>query len=314
MKGATTMTDVYENSFQVSEDAELSVSSIAGQIDVRAGEGTEIRIHATKHGSEGSREQTEVEAVQDGNRVTVRTRGGDSGIFGTKRNLCAVDYEIRVPVGCRVEARAVSADIRVAGTQAPVTTESVSGDIQIADASGSCSVTSVSGDVTAERVSGRLTARSTSGDVEVDASRLESFNFNSVSGNVQVESPLAAGEQYFARTVSGDLVLRVPPSTGATIQMKSVSGDVTSDLPAQIIKAGRRHWQGIINGGGAHVELNSVSGDLRIIAVPGEAPTGSAPAPAESRASDVDVSAVLSALESGEIGVEEAMGRIKAMR
>jgi DUF4097 and DUF4098 domain-containing protein YvlB len=221
----------------------------------------------------------------------------------------------------------------------------VSGDLTVTDVSGDCGMTTVSGDVHARHISGSLTVRTTSGDVRLTDSQLDHFNLNSVSGDFTIETPLTPGQHYLARTVSGDLKVLVPPGTGATIQMKSMSGDVISELPAEIIKAGRRHWQGRINGGGANVEMNSVSGDLRFahsgISGAPNPPSGSAPetggfegspavqsSSAETAAGDApsspvvadtpnaqdETNAILKALEQGEISVEEAMEKLDALR
>ena len=93
-------------------------------------------------------------------------------------------------------------------------------------------------------------AHNTSGSLDVRDSRLPEFHCHSVSGRLAIETPLS-GRQYHLHTVSGSVRVQIPPDTGVTVQMKSVSGDVTCDLPAQIVKSGRRSWQGVINGGGA---------------------------------------------------------------
>jgi hypothetical protein len=309
-----TGSEIYDEEFPVGEGAELTVSTISGRIEVRGGEGSTIRLHAVKRGSDRARENTRIETEQDGNRVAIRTRAAETSLFHGGGKVSSVDYDITVPVGCAVRAKAVSADIAVTGTNAAVSVETVSGSATLAGIVGECSITTVSGDVHARQVAGVLSARTTSGDVSSEASQLRSFNFHSVSGDLDVESPLAAGEHYYAKTVSGDVSLRVPGNTGATVQMKTVSGTVTSDLPAQIIKSGRRHWQGLINGGGAAVELTSVSGDLRIRANGGAAADAAAQPAADTESHRQEIGTVLSALEKGEINVEEAMARIKAAR
>jgi len=133
------------------------------------------------------------------------------------------------------------------------------------DIAGDITVTTVSGDIDASQLSGTLVARTTSGNAKVAASRLRRFSINSVSGDFTLETPLLNDEHCNAKTVSGDLNLQLPSDAGATVQLKSISGNVSCELPAEIIKAGRRHWQGRINGGGGNVEMNSVSGDLRIL-------------------------------------------------
>lgn len=307
----TTIDGVIEEEFAVGDGAELSISNIAGRITVRAGEPGVIRMRATRHGRPGAVENTCIDTAQEHDVVTIRTRKEESGLLHLARGISEVEYDITVPVGCRVRAGAVSADVDISGTHGLLHLETVSGNARIEDVAGECTITTVSGEVRARGMDGRLTARSTSGDVTLLDSHLAAGNFHTVSGNVRVESPLAAGGHYYANTVSGDLVLVVPGDTGATIQMRTVSGEVHSELPAQVVKSGRRHWQGVVNSGGANVELHSVSGDLRIL---GSSPTPATPERPEAGISREEVAAVLSALEGGEIGVDEAMARIKGAR
>ncbi len=299
--------------FQVGPNPQLVVDNVSGTIDIYVGEDNVVHVIATKHGSERKRESTTIETSQDGDRVVVRTRGNSSGLFGAVGGMCSVDYRIAVPVGCSVEAKSVSADVSVTGTMAPVSASTVSGNVQLDGMRGACTLSTVSGDAQARKIEGTLTLRTTSGDARVLESRLESLNASSVSGDVSVASPLVAGNEYFLDTTSGDLTLTIPGDTGATVQMKTVSGQVMSELPAQIIKSGRRHWQGRIGGGEANVELKSVSGDLRIIA--SSPPTTVEPPLSDSmNARSEDVTDILRLLEQGEIGVEDALERIKVRR
>lgn len=300
-----------EEQFAVGEECALSVGNISGRIAIHAGDAGVIVVRAVKRGRDSAIENTLIETSQEGDRVRVRTRSASDGVFGFTRGVCSVDYDITVPLGCAVEAKAVSADIFVAGTGGSLRLDTVSGDAEIDDVRESCALRTVSGDVTAQRVTAPLTIHTTSGDVSVRASSVPSLNAHTVSGDLTIESPLAMEEQYFVKTVSGDLTLIVPGDTGATIDMRTVSGRVESAFPASVVNVvnpGRRTWQGVINGGGAHVEMRSVSGNLRIRA---STPVPAAPSPEER---DAAVNEALSALERGEITVEEAMSRIKAQR
>lgn len=302
-----TIEGVVEQQFEVGEGAELSVSNVAGRITVRTGSPGVIAMVATKRGRESAMEQTRIETSQDGDRVTIQTRQESSGLFGLVRGMCAVEYDLVVPPGCPVRAKSVSANVFVSGTGSSLHLDTVSGDAEIEDITGACEISTVSGDVRGRRVEGTLTVRTTSGNVELADSELATFNFHGVSGDLHVQSPLAGGAHYYAKTVSGDVVLTVPADTGASIQMRTVSGRVESVLPAQIVKSGPRHWQGVINGGGATVELQSVSGDLRVLNGGGEPRMT-----AENH--DAEVAQVLTALEQGETTVEDAMARINALR
>lgn len=316
----TTSGDVVTQTHQVETPAVLSLTTVAGSVRVRAVEGNEIWFRATKRGSERARENTVIDYQTERNRVTIHTRNnGDSGLAGLLAmvggTMAAVDYEITVPVQCELQIKSVSASVDVQGTHGRARIQTVSGEIRAADVTGDCNLHSISGSIEGSSLSGSLTIHDTSGDVRVTGSTLRDFNLEAVSGDLEVETPLLPAERYFAKTVSGDLRLAVPEGTGATVVMKSISGEAHSDLPAQIIKSGRRHWQGLINGGGAHVEMNSVSGDLRVVRGSGTAAAPRpAPEPAAAEPPNAEAASILSLLEQGEIDVEEALRRLEALR
>jgi hypothetical protein len=249
--------------FAVGAQSELSVSNVSGKVQVNAVEGSEIIVTWTKRGSGRVFDNTTVDISQDGNRVSVQTRGTSVGLINFGRSG-SIDYDIQVPHDCNVSVRGVSSDIHVAGVRNGAAIQTVSGNVSVQDIRGDVGLTTVSGDVRGGGLAGTLVARTTSGDGTLLHSNFRRFNLNTVSGDFTLETPLTAEEHSQAKTVSGDLTLVVPAATAATVQLKSVSGSVACDLPAEIIKSGRRHWQGRINGGGSQVDMNSVSGDLCI--------------------------------------------------
>ena len=317
--------DTVEQQFEVGDSPSLSVVNVSGEVTITAGDTSVIKIRAGKHGSRRRMASTDVQITREGDRVTAETRAGQRGTWNLGRNVSRVDYDIIVPRGCRVFVKTVSADVRTSGTGAPVEIETVSGDVNVDDAAGESKLTTISGDVRIRRLIGSLMARTTSGDLTVDDSQLRRFHLNSVSGDFRLDTPLTANEHYYAKTVSGDLLLSVPENTGAIVQLKTVSGDVQTDLPAEIIKSGRRNWQGRINGGGANVEMQSVSGDLHIalsrrsetavgLPFPPPAPAQAPPVPEPPPTDQPSTTDILRALEVGEITVEEALARLEALR
>lgn len=254
--------NVIDRRFPVQPGSRLTVSNVSGEIYVWGHAESEISVHAVKRGSPSRIAGTQVHISNDNNHVRVEASGNVSGILGAVRGIGSVDFTIRVPHDCMVEVKTVSGDVDLQTLQAATTVQSVSGDVNLRDIQADCSLTTVSGDVRVHGLVGALTGRTTSGDLEVQASDVRRFHLNSISGDMSVETALARSEHYFAKTVSGDLQLSVPHDTGAMVQLKTTSGDVSTDLPAEIIKSGRRHWQGRINGGGANVEMQSISGDL----------------------------------------------------
>lgn len=251
----STATDsMFQQVFGVGESPRLSVNVIAGAIVIRAGDDPVIRVDVT--GVESTRGRAEIECRQDGDEVYVRSRGSQKD----------AEYHIAVPVGCAIQLHTVQADAAISGTCAPLTAETVSGDLAVEDVVGECRLHSVGGDIAAHRLQGALVLQTTNGDVTIRDSRLHRFNLHSTNGDFEIETPLTAGERYFAKTVNGDVRLIVPPSTGLLVQLRTHNGEIQSDLPCETINRSRRNWQARINGGGANVEMESVNGDLRIVA------------------------------------------------
>jgi len=240
--------------FSVGDTPRLSVNAIAGAIVIEAGDDAVIRVDVI--GAESARGPVGVECRQDGDEVYVRSRGGQKD----------AEYHIAVPVGCSIQLHTVQADAAISGTRAPITVETVSGDLTVEDVVGECRLHSVGGDITARRLHGALVLQTTNGDVTIRDSRLDRFNVHSTNGDFEIETPLTAGERYFAKTINGDVRLMVPPGTGLLAQLRTQNGEIQSDLPCETINRSRRNWQARINGGGATVEMESVNGDLRIVA------------------------------------------------
>jgi len=260
-----TMTDTtIQQSFEVGARPRLSVHNVAGRVVVRAGQPGTIDVHAVKHGRREAMDNTRVEMGQHEDCLSVATKTVDTTFAGGPHSLCAVDYTITVPAGCEVQVHAVSAAVEVRDTQAPASLETVSGAIDIFGVTGDCWVKTVSGSAGIGEIAGTLQGHSVSGALEINRAALQSFDLQTVSGDISAATPLVPGQRYRAHTVSGDLRLLVPGDTKATISLKTVSGSLRSSLPAQIYHADRRHWKGTINGGGAQVEMDSVSGDLTI--------------------------------------------------
>lgn len=245
---------MFQQVFSVGDTPRLSVNVIAGAVVIQTGDDAMIRVDVT--GVESARGRAEVECRQDGDEVYVRSRGGHKD----------AEYRIAVPVGCSIQLHTVQADAAITGTRAPLTAETVSGDLTVEDVVGECRLHSVGGDTTAHRLQGSLVLQTTNGDVTIRDSRLHRFNLHSTNGDFEIETPLTAGERYFAKTVNGDVRLIVPPDTGLLAQLRTHNGEIQSDLPCETINRSRRNWQARINGGGANVEMESTNGDLRIVA------------------------------------------------
>jgi DUF4097 and DUF4098 domain-containing protein YvlB len=291
-----------ERAFKMTGQASLTVREKSGDVQIEAWDDSTIRVRAD--GSEPCFTATE-------NSVVVEP-GTDHG---------SIDYALRVPRSCSVQVNNTAGDVIVEGTSGGATIQSQAGDVTLLRVGGCFQVKTANGDLSAEELNGALTFSTASGDLTVERSSLAGCEVESVSGDAEIETTLARQGNYRFNTVNGDLKLSIPRDAGATITMQTQQGEVDTDLPAEISHAGKKRWEGKINGGGARVEMRSVSGDLEIEGSDGLPAQSSHPsesaAPETARFNDVPdteggtgSSSVLEMLARGEIDVDEALAEL----
>jgi hypothetical protein len=273
----------FEQVFQVSQPARLVVKNIRGSVDIQPGEDGAVQVAAVKHSDSGDAKRTEVELTQDPDG-TVRAiarfpEGSIDWLFGMQP--CKVDFVIKAPHQCDLKVNGVSNDTFVSGLAGEFSFNSVSGDVTLRELSGPLSVNTVSGDVDLERVDGKLKLNTVSGDVKgqkasgtihVDTvsgdvrlreSTLPAVEAESVSGDLELQTPLGEGPYRF-HSVSGEVRLTVPAETRCSAELHSISGRISTSLPQS--SSSRQHGTELVEvqGGGVKVSLNSVSGELSL--------------------------------------------------
>jgi hypothetical protein len=359
----------FERSFQTGPTSRFVLENPRGRIVVRGWDRAEIHVHAIKRRGRSNEqyEATQIESYQQGETVFLRTildpsapmieRGALSGVaaelvrafgdlFRWNGKTAEVDYEVEVPRGCEVDLKGVSSSIHLTGLRAPASAYSVSGAVTAEQHVGMLRLQTVSGEVRARAIDGPLYVESVSGAARLDG-RLASLAAKTVSGEIEVASPLAPSASYEVQTVSGNATFHVPEQSAASIAVRGVSGDVECEMPWVVTHdrrgPGSREWQGTLNGGGASLHFQTVSGNLRLRAshangsTQSEAPADVAPVAGAAEPTtirepvqaapnaavegstvasdpDGDQMKVLQALERGELSVDDALRELDRLR
>jgi hypothetical protein len=238
----------FEWSGRLTDGQTLEVKGITGNIRAELASGSTAEVMVRKRGDRDDFDQVRILVDEGGDGVTVCAVYGDHNFArsscdynddggdrdeGRRHNSIDVDVEfvVRVPAG-----------VDFAGTM-------------------------VTGDVWAEGLRSDVTVRSVTGDVRVSTTGIA--RANTVTGEIDVEIGRMDWDHLSFKTVTGDITLRVPADFDADVDFASLSGDLDSDFDIQVTRE-RRRWigsqvRGTIGRGGRDLELNTVSGDVRLL-------------------------------------------------
>jgi len=235
----------------------------------------------------------------DGDRVVVRTRGGqpiddELRIDATAGHVRIRDAEgglhlgpihirtrgsagldIDVPHLAAIALRTMSGDVTADGIGGASRWTTASGDLRLAVAGGPVVMETMSGDAVLEAtVPLGVTARTVSGDVRVRAPRLDLVDASTTSGDIHLEAALAAGARHTITSVSGDV--EITTSSPVRLEANTIAGDVRA-TGTHIAEGGRGRRTLVVGNGSVAVSVRTMSGDVRLRAL-AEAPATDVPA------------------------------------
>jgi len=234
----------------VAAGGEVSLHNINGDIKVVPSTTGRVEVVGFKSGDAAYFDQVRVDVQPTSRGVVVcvvfvnqDTTCDERGVRSNSRgrsedrewNRLEIDLEVAVPTNLQVAASSVSGDVEVSGAQ------------------------------------GNVSANSVSGDVRLDHLKASSITANTVSGDIviRVDQFTGQGDLSF-NTVSGDVTLEVPKQFDADLRMSTVSGDIDSDFQLVVSNnrtRGRGSVDARIGNGGRRLDLNTVSGDLKLRSV-----------------------------------------------
>jgi DUF4097 and DUF4098 domain-containing protein YvlB len=264
-----------DTTFAFDQRGTVALGLGGGDIVVTAWSRDQIRIRATSE-----RDNIRLDATST--RVTLE-------IAGSYRSRGDTRFEVSVPSGVRVVARAQSGDIAVTGVKGDVEARTQSGSVTVDDVGQRLDLVTLSGDVRARNLGGDVQIKTMSGDVEVTGLKGD-FEAESVSGSIEIrnaggryvrahttsgdvgyDGTIDGSGRYELATHSGDVRLAIPANSGAQLSISTWSGTIESDFPITL-KPGE-HGIGMgqakrftfeIGNGAARVTAETFSGDITI--------------------------------------------------
>ena len=221
--------------------SEIEIKNISGRIETEKWNGDRVQLEYIKH---GPGRHPEVKVDLTGNRLNIAAVYPKSaGNFGS------VDFLVKIPDGIEYfQAGTVSGAIDISGMSqnCKLKLSSTSGSVKTGS-SGDIEISSVSGSLSFSSAGEQISASTTSGKI---------------SGIIEKTS---AASDIKLRSVSGSITLEVPSEINAGVDLHSVSGSVSSKIPVAVTETRRNSIKGVIGNGGANIEINTVSGAIKII-------------------------------------------------
>lgn len=230
---ASDLVGKFERTLKVTGAANMDVRTGSGDIALRTGDDSTVRIRGIIHINDRDWEGGAAEAKlhdleqnppieQTANSVRIGQREEMSG----NRNY-SIDYELVVPPGSELTARTGSGDLSLSGTLARVEVQTGSGDVSVESVKGSVRLTTGSGDVSVNQTGG--------GGIEI-------------------------------RTGSGDVAAGLPSEGGFDLTARTGSGEISMESGMTIDAATTSHGElrGKVRGGGSAVLIQTGSGDIHL--------------------------------------------------
>ena len=224
-----------DTTLPVSPGITLSLRNLSGDIVVRVGNRSEVRVSAVH-----DRRDQLVAAIQDRRlRLGVRSPDGPPA---------DVDWNITVPAWLPLEIKGIESEIAVTGMRAPVVAQSMRGDVHVSSCQGPMELNSLEGEVHAEDVSGNVTAssvnsvvrmvrvkgpieaQSINGDIQMDDVSSADVSASTLNGVVYYASKYQEKGRYAFSSHNGKLYVGVDKTQPINVTVSSFNGQVESSV------------------------------------------------------------------------------------
>lgn len=245
--------------FVVEEKADFKASAVSGDIRLLKVQAEKVDISSVS----GDMDIEEIVGITD-----ISTTSGDMDIeeiTGTTNISTTSGYvDVDTIVG-ETSVSTVSGDVDVESITGGTSVSTTSGIVEISECIGDLIVSSVSGDITINSVTGKTDFDTNSGDIWAEEMS-GACNVDTVSGDILFGFAQVNGD-ISVSTNSGVVDISIPKDSTVDFEISTTSGDIDTffDDYLSFNKKGN-HASGTYGTGDAnHLEISSVSGDVRIM-------------------------------------------------
>jgi DUF4097 and DUF4098 domain-containing protein YvlB len=239
----TTVSESFENSYDVSDETILTVSNRNGNVTVRDTDNDQLTVAGEKRAnSESALDEISVD-VTTGEQFVVEVSFGSGSNFEQR----SVDLTIDVPTGATVDQLETSnGNVTVTGVTGDVSATTSNGNVEVTDVDGFVDCDSSNGNVRVRGATGVAGARTSNGTVDVELLAMD--------GDVP------------CRSSNGGVTVRVGPDISAAFALSTSNGQVSVEgVPHTASISRRARMEGQIRGGSnPTLTAETTNGDVRL--------------------------------------------------
>lgn len=266
-------TDTIERSVAVDGPVPVVVKSMAGSVNVQAGQGGVVQATAERFAAS--------RAVLDDIALDVRHEDGRVLVdcsWPEPRRGRSVRLTVHVPEGSPIEADTLGGAVRVRGTRGPAALTTKGGSVSAEQTTGALTLRTSGGGVHAEdhdgavdastmggsihlqgRLTGTVAARTMGGSVFIDGVDHAQVNVSTAGGSIRVRGALRGTSSI--RTAGGSVALTIPGDNH--LQVDGKGSNVSSDFPELHLARNRVH--GVLgDGSDGSVDLRTSGGAVSV--------------------------------------------------
>lgn len=258
-------------SFKAQPGGQLVIDVDFGSIEVTPSGGSEITVDVVRKVDRGDKKSEEaflkerpVTISQDGNTLTVRSRGESKSWSWRGRQRTEGKYTVKVPAQFNTDVRTSGGSIAVSGLRGDAKVKTSGGSIRLAELRGNVNANTSGGSIHARDVEGPMTVKTSGGAINIENAKGKVDALTS-GGSVSASFQSPINDEVELKTSGGGVTLKVPEGSAFDLDASTSGGSVSSDLAVKTDgKPKRTSLRGPVNGGGKPVVLRTSGGNVRI--------------------------------------------------
>lgn len=258
--GCTTQpaTSTESDNFTVGEAATLTVRTLDGRIEVKAGSDNVVTVRAELRDIR----RIKYEAIKNGDEVIVTAE--KTGTWWFPAGNTKADIYVTVPAHTALKLKTSNGKVEVQGTTTGGILETSNGAIVLDSVKGDFDATTSNGAVEIDTIEGKASVKTSNGRVTLSEAK-GAFNVKTSNGAVSFSGEMTPGGSNRLVTSNGSVEVELTGTLSLNLDASTSNGKVIHDDVAILAtKTDTDHIIGTIGAGEADLYIETSNGDVTI--------------------------------------------------